>query len=393
VSLLLPEGARLLHIGPQKTGTTSIQAAMHRNRDELARHGVVYAGKGSRPRAPIWALVGMPDGSPAPPRRKWERFCEEVAAAGDQLVCISSESLGRIDLPVAREAVGGLGGDRTHVVAAARALDSLLPSQWQQRVRMRRTTLSFDDWLRVILGPDRSHPEAVNFWMPHDVGPLVARWVEATGSPERFTLIISDRGQPDLVPRAFEGLLGLPSGLLDLPEGETRNQSLGLGRTELIRLVTAASKHNDRPMPPTHPLMVRLTDTLKVAAPWPDETPLPRVPAWAAPRIAELGELRAAAAREAGVRVIGDPHALSAGPAAAPADADHVTRPAMVSAELAAAAVELVLDFAAEQEQAARAHRRRARRLRRRLSGQEANPAARDRLANVARGVLRRRPE
>jgi len=74
VSLRLPEGARLLHIGPQKTGTTSLQAAMHARRDDLARHGVVYAGKGMRPRAPIWALIGMPDGSPAPPRRKWERF-------------------------------------------------------------------------------------------------------------------------------------------------------------------------------------------------------------------------------------------------------------------------------------------------------------------------------
>ncbi len=370
--LLLPAGARLLHIGPQKTGTTSVQAAMHRRREELRAHGVVYPGKGSRPRAKVYALIGTTDGSPAPPRRKWDRLVAEVEAAGDQRVCLSTEDLGRIDLDLARQVVEGLGGPRVHVVAAARGLDSLLPSQWQQRVRMRRTALTFDAWLRIVLGPDREHPEARNFWMPHDVGALVERWTSAVGDADRFTLVISDRTRPDLLPRTFEAMLGLPSGFLELPEGETRNQSLGIGRTELIRQVTAAVERHDWPLPPTHPLVVALTNVLKASAPWPDEAPLPRVPAWAAQQVAELGEQRAEAVRGAGVRVVGDPDALHSPTAPAGveggADAGAEGSPGvMVSADLAAAALEQVLAYALEQEEAARTARRLARRLRRRL--------------------------
>lgn len=348
--LLLPAGARLVHIGPQKTGTTSVQAAMHRKRDELLTHGVVYPGSGTRPRSQVYALIGRPDGSPAPPRRKWDRLVAEVEAAGSHRVCVSTEDLGRIELDLARQVVAGLGGPRVHVVAAARALDSLLPSQWQQRVRMRRTAATFDAWLRAVLGPDRDHPEARNFWMPHDVGALVQRWTAAVGSPERFTLVISDREQPDLLPRAFEAMLGLPIGLLDLPAGEIRNQSLGIGRTELIRQVTAAVERHDWPLPPTHPLVVALTNVLKSAAPWPDEAPLPRVPGWAARQVAELGEQRVEAVRGAGVRVVGDPDALRSTPAAAGSGAEGADGPAMVSTELAAAALEQVLAYALERE-------------------------------------------
>ena len=34
--LLLPDDARLLHIGPQKTGSTALQAAIQENREALA---------------------------------------------------------------------------------------------------------------------------------------------------------------------------------------------------------------------------------------------------------------------------------------------------------------------------------------------------------------------
>lgn len=365
--LLLPAGVRLVHIGPQKTGTTSLQAAMHRKREELLAHGVVYPGKGTRPRGQVYALIGTPDGSPAPPRRKWDKLVAEVEAAGDRRVCLSTEDLGRIELELARQVVAGLGGPRVHVVAAARPLDSLLPSQWQQRVRMRRTMLTFDEWLRVVLGADRSAPEARNFWVPHDVGALVARWVEAVGSPDRFTLVMSDRSRPDLLPRTFEEMLGLPAGLLDLPAGEVRNASLGIGRTELIRQVTATIRRHDWPLPPTHPLTVSLTNAVKSSAPWPDEAPLPPVPAWAAERVAELGDQRAEAVRGAGVRVVGDPDVLRSSPSAGSGGAAGDAEPVMVSAELAAAAVEQVLAYALEQEDAAGTARRRARRLRRLL--------------------------
>ncbi|NUR67161.1 MAG: hypothetical protein HOQ47_15480, partial [Streptomyces sp.] len=38
----LPAGTRLLHIGPHKTGTTSIQGAMFAAKDRLGEHGVLW---------------------------------------------------------------------------------------------------------------------------------------------------------------------------------------------------------------------------------------------------------------------------------------------------------------------------------------------------------------
>ena len=39
-SIVLPEGTILLHIGPHKTGTTSLQNSVRANRDEILRQGV-----------------------------------------------------------------------------------------------------------------------------------------------------------------------------------------------------------------------------------------------------------------------------------------------------------------------------------------------------------------
>jgi hypothetical protein len=47
--LQLQVGARLLHIGPHKTGTTMIEDALHPARERLAARGVAYPGTGRRP--------------------------------------------------------------------------------------------------------------------------------------------------------------------------------------------------------------------------------------------------------------------------------------------------------------------------------------------------------
>jgi hypothetical protein len=47
----LRAGARLLHIGPHKTGSTAVQGAFHLARERLAAQGVVYPGQG---RQPLW---------------------------------------------------------------------------------------------------------------------------------------------------------------------------------------------------------------------------------------------------------------------------------------------------------------------------------------------------
>jgi hypothetical protein len=46
--LLVPEGTRLLHIGPPKTATTTVQRALNAARDDLLAQGVRYVGQRRR---------------------------------------------------------------------------------------------------------------------------------------------------------------------------------------------------------------------------------------------------------------------------------------------------------------------------------------------------------
>jgi len=79
-AVLLKPGNRLLHIGPHKTGTTSIQGALHLARERLAAEGVVYPGRGRQPLWPILAVTGQPAllGGPRPEISYWDNLVREV---------------------------------------------------------------------------------------------------------------------------------------------------------------------------------------------------------------------------------------------------------------------------------------------------------------------------
>ena len=125
-------------------------------------------------------------------------------------------------------------------MAVARRLDSYLPSQWQERVKAGERR-SFEDWLRVVL--DRSSGEynwdRNNVWHAHDTKRLVERWVAAVGE-DRFTLIVSDESDRELLPRTFEDLLGLPHGTLR-PDPSRSNRGLTWAETELVRAVNGVA--------------------------------------------------------------------------------------------------------------------------------------------------------
>ncbi|MFP5335829.1 MAG: hypothetical protein ACLGIV_11010 [Actinomycetes bacterium] len=349
--LLLPEGTRLLHIGPQKTGTTAIQFALNRSREQLREHGVVVPGKGPRPLKAVWSLLGTPDGRPQPPIKHWDNLVRQVEEAGDLRVCISTEDWARVDLDGAKQTVAGLGGERAHVVATARRLDKLLPSQWQQRVKMRRITLTYDEWLERVLGDDTSDPHWRNLWVPHDIGSLVDRWTEAAGGRDRFTLIVADEADHGLLPRVFEQLLGLPESILALSETDKKNSSVSLGRADMIRRINLLAETKGWPDAyTTGPVRLGLTQLVKDAAAWPEEIKSPPLPGWAAERLRELSDRRAELVAGLDIRVVGDPDNLRV-PEGTSLEGTPVGT-IMVSAELAADAVELAIDGALEEQRA-----------------------------------------
>jgi hypothetical protein len=189
------------------------------------------------------------------------------------------------------------------VVAVARRLDRLLPSQWQERVKS-HDTITFDEWLRRVLGTDTEDREHRRFWASHDLVAMADRWTPYVGS-ERFSLVVADEDDRDVVPRAFERMLGLPAGLLVLPPAA--NASLSANATELVRRVNELFESQGWPDETYHRLVQQGAVQQMTSGPRPaSEGAIPPLPGWAAARVAELSDARIEQLRARGVPVIGD---------------------------------------------------------------------------------------
>lgn len=349
-SNLLPPGTRLLHIGPQKTGSTALQAAFHAARSALLDHGVVYAGSDTRPRKAGWAVLGTnPRGRKVPDPAAWTQLVEEVRDAGDARVLVSNEDFGRADSAVAERIVRELGQGRPHVVLVARRYDRLLPSQWQERVKAGEQ-LDYESWLRIVLDPAKAGRWRHRVvWSAHDTVASVERWAEHAGI-ENVTVIVANDADHGRVPRTFERLLGLPPGTLTLTP-DTSNRSLTLPEAELVRRINGLFKAEDWTDEAYHRLIQGgLVMHLRTTASAPEDPPIPPVPPWAGDRVAELNAVRVDGLRRTGVRVIGDLDELLAHETA-----EAIPEPATISLAAATTALEGTLRLAMMRERKLRA--------------------------------------
>lgn len=306
--VLLPAGARLVHIGPHKTGSTAIQVALSEIRDQLPEHGAFYPGGPYRRRRAGWSLglAGRPSGTEPPPIEAWERYVAEIQDAGDLRAVVSNEDFGRATADQVRRIVGDFDPERVQVVAVARRLDRYLPSQWQERVKA-GDGRTFDEWLRVVLEGDESSWDFRNVWSAHDVEALVRRWTDVV-DPSRFTLLVSDERDHGSIPRAFEQLLGLPAGMIQ-PVSDRSNRGLNVVEAEVVRQLNhVMATHNVR-----GPLLRRLMKEGVIEALLADgalKGPSIPLPEWALEQVRERSAQRARAVTELGVQVIGDPRNL-----------------------------------------------------------------------------------
>jgi hypothetical protein len=363
-SLLLPEQTRLVHIGPPKTGSTALQVAMASIRPELRSHGVHYAGPGHRPQKAGWAMLGIgrPVGRRQPTMQHWDDLVREVEEAGDLRVCISNEDFAKAAGDKAARVVDDLGGDRVHVLAVARRLDRLLPSWWQERVKA-RLTMSYEDWLELVLRPESKQFEWRNLWVSQDFEKLVDRWTRRNG-PESFTFVVSDDTDQQLLPRTIEGMLGLPRGLVEVGQSHA-NRSLSMWEADLVRRlnqVFRAHKWDDDHY--LNLVQVGVVKQLKEHPKVPGDRPLPPLPSWAAERVAEISNRMVDAIESSGVNIVGDAATLR------PPSVEAMVEPPLESTdipvELAVRALEgsvlgsLRLEDVTERRRARRAARRTA---------------------------------
>ena len=334
----LRAGARLLHIGPHKTGSTAVQGAFRLARERLAGQGVVYPGRGRQPLWPILAVTGQPAlrGEPSPEMAYWDRLVRDIRDAGEQRVVLSSEFFAEADDETARRVIEDLGGPDVHVVVTLRSLIRILPSQWQQYLQ-NGYQFPYLEWLDGILSEPPRTPTP-GFWRRHRHDALVARWVKVIGA-QNLTAVVVDESDRLMLLRTFESMLGLPHGFL-VPEEGTVNRSLTVAEADLVRLLNAEFSRRKWP-DHNYARFMRYgaVERMKTARDPAPEEPRIATPAWALRRAAEIGTEMAGNISALGVNIVGDISALGRLSADPPATADPPPTGPVVPLEAAALAV------------------------------------------------------
>jgi hypothetical protein len=339
-----PTGTRVLHIGAPKTGTTAIQAAQSRLRDEAgATAGRLVRVPGTpleQARAALAVLdrsIGWARDTQVVPARYWERLVGRVREC-PETVFISSEYLCEADPPTIRRIVDELADGDVEVVLTLRPLTGILPSAWQQYLKGGHE-LPYQRWLRAVLAEPPKASVTPSFWPRHDQGAVVERWAGEIGA-DRMTVIVLDPDDRGLLLRSFDDLLGLPvDTLATMPNGQV-NRSMTAPEAELFRQVNIALRRH-RLTYEQYAHLIRYGAIMRIVEKI--ETGSPRVklstPGWALERAAELGAEyveRIGALRSEGLTVIGDLHRLRAVPSP---DGDGGALPEMVPLSVAVEAL------------------------------------------------------
>lgn len=235
----------VIHIGPPKTGSTTLQDALHHNRDNLKLAGIRYAGSGMQSSAAaMWATRRKERTTGRQvPASAWKQLLREINDSMESTVVVSSEWFAAATPAQIRMIARELPGAEHHIVIALRSLDRILPSRWRQNV-IEGATYSFTEWLELIFSPSINSYSS-RFWHQHRHDELVQRWGEVFGQ-RAVSAICVDDANPDRLLRHFEALIGAQEGALGTSR-QVRNVSLDGVTVEGIRRFNVLAKEHAVP--------------------------------------------------------------------------------------------------------------------------------------------------
>jgi hypothetical protein len=239
----------LLHVGTPKTGTSSLQDALFRNRNLLRHHDLLYPAH--RHDAHFLAALDLM-------QLPWGGLEQEAAGAWDALAkkvrdwhgtsVISHEVLANASRTQADRALTSVGhpGTEVHLVISVRDLVRQIPAEWQETVKHRRD-LTYARFLHQLRDPGRTSRIASWFWGVQELPEILDRWAVDL-PPERVHLVtVPAPGQPpSLLWERFVDAFGLAGLDLDLA-GERTNASLGAAETALLRRINHRVNHEIAP--------------------------------------------------------------------------------------------------------------------------------------------------
>lgn len=288
----IPESGVLLHIGVMKTGTTSLQKDLLSSLGQLQQSNILAKTPDT-----WYKNYSLMDGKPAR-EQAWLELEQELSGHTGRVV-ISNESICAATAEQADRLVRRLDRPVT-VMVSMRSMADLLPSTWQQRIKMCRSLkLSYQDWLREIIA-DEQRSTAV-FWEKQDLAKILRNWGAAVGE-ENLVFVMVDKRSPDILPRVTEQLLGLEDSTLGV-DGKSResNQSLSYDAAELLRQVVLESglptRNEQRKLSKLLRRRLARSEQIRESIP---------IPTWAADGIRPVAESFAADLRASAATLIGD---------------------------------------------------------------------------------------
>jgi hypothetical protein len=233
-----PDAAQrvVLHVGTPKSGTTFLQRALWRHREELDAVGVTCAG--NRHYEMFHAAIEL-RGSYA----FWGRSAEELAGTWQRLsdgardypgiTIMSHELLGAARREQAGAGLAALDGLDVHLVVTARDLARQVASDWQERVK-NGNPVTFADFCANV------EKERHNgFWRNQHLIGIFDRWARNL-PPENVHLVVGPPpgSAPDVLWLRFGAAVGFDAGALDpTTEEPTANQTLGAVQVAVLRRV------------------------------------------------------------------------------------------------------------------------------------------------------------
>jgi hypothetical protein len=230
-----------LHVGFHKTGTTSLQDVLNRNRNELLEQGYLYP-KTRKFRAQHefawsvgqrgwgWKQFGGSQAGPGPARRMFRLLC-----SSKQDIIISSEFLSELKPDQIKRLLSSLGKRELKVIFTVRPVAKILPSAYQQEVK-NGSKLTYNLWLERVLEPEKENRNKTRFWTRHSHHFEIAKWADIVGK-ERVSVIIPDESRPSFLTDSFFGLVGVNTENFRESNKNVVNRSMDLAEIELLRQI------------------------------------------------------------------------------------------------------------------------------------------------------------
>ncbi|QZY28150.1 hypothetical protein [Nocardioides coralli] len=233
----------VLHIGTGKTGTSSLQAFLHQNRDHLVAHGVLYPRAPGSTRHTRFGLYIKPDqallstpswkrakaATPAEFRRRFEReLLAEIADAGTPRVLVSDEALYGMPAAAMRRLrdFAESHGWRSTIVCYLRRQDDHLVSRYQQVVKVGETRRLAERTRAMDLSETYDYHARLDLWeeVLEPASVVVRRF-------ERDSMLGGSLFQD------FLDAVGVDAGVDELEPVTERNVSLDAEAVEFLRLL------------------------------------------------------------------------------------------------------------------------------------------------------------